>query len=157
MRSFHSPLSPPPDLEKDLTPSGSRNWEPACACPPISGIINLNLKTNFRPFPSHKFLNWSIPPKNTAHSPPPLDVFEKKILLIKTSTEGFHPVNKEKHSNDSYFHRKKSFSYLSEEGFLQIHTSPEGFLHVNKRQYSLTINLFGEGNHFLILPQRESL
>ena len=88
-----------------LLGAGTESRDPSTSVrSPISGILNSNLKTNFRPSPSHKFLNWSLPPKNTVHSHPPLDAFEKKILFIKTSTEGFHPVNKEKHSNDSYLH-----------------------------------------------------
>ena len=66
--------------------------------PAISGMTYLNLKTNLAP-PPHKFLNWYILPKDTAHTPPSLDVFDtfyferlisgKKIIWNHTSPEGF--------------------------------------------------------------------
>ena len=46
---------------------------------------------------------------------------------------------------------------ISQKKLLQTHTSPEGFDPVYKKQYFLTINIFAEGNHFLILLQKESL
>ena len=94
-------------------------------------------------------------------------ILQQKIRLIDTLTEGFYSVyNKEKHSNYSQFHRKKTFFFcndmsfnferhISQKKILRIHTSPEGFDPVYQKQYFLTINIFAEGNHFLLLLQKE--
>ena len=57
--------------KKIWTLLGAENESPdlsASKWPSVSGIINLNLKANFRPSPLDKFLNWSIQPKNTMHN-----------------------------------------------------------------------------------------
>ena len=46
---------------------------------------------------------------------------------------------------------------ISQKKILRIHTSTEGFDRVYKKQYFWTINIFAEGNNFLILLQKESL
>ena len=70
-----------------------RKGEPRSFCQRMTPNFRDN---QFKLKDKHKFLNRSIPPKNSAHSPPPLDVFDtfnfisgKKILMIQTSPEGF--------------------------------------------------------------------
>ena len=46
---------------------------------------------------------------------------------------------------------------ISQKKILRIHISPEGFDPVYRKHYFWVIDIFAEGNHFLILLQKESL
>ena len=77
-------------------------------------------------------------------------ISQKKIRLIDNFTKGFHSVyNKEKHSYDSYFYRKKSFThqyFRRNTNMLSEHYQNK----LNKRKTSLDwtlLNLFSSLYH----------
>ena len=73
-----------------------------------------------------------------------LYIIRKNILIIHISTEIFFNVI------SFVFHFER---LISQKKILLIHISPEGY----KKQFFWTISIFAEGNHCLILLQKESL